>query len=227
MVEGERAVSNLAVLHGRLASCSARTEPFAQAGKYMAALMSELPRKNGWSIAEHAGDATPDRTQRLLNHAVWDHDAAMGVIRGFVAEHVAGARLVVAALDESGQEKSGEATAGVQRQSLGCAGRIANGVNTVYCTYATQRGHALVGARICLPADQLGDDQHRAALGIGDDIEFRTKPQLAQEILTDMVADGSLPPWVAGDGGHEVSGFSWSLNQLLETSLILDHRHAR
>jgi SRSO17 transposase len=84
----------------------------------------------------------------LLNHAVWDHDAAMAMIRGFVVEALGAQPLVVAALDESGQEKDGTATAGVQRQYMGCAGRIANGVNTVYCSYATPAGHALVGARI-------------------------------------------------------------------------------
>ncbi|MEU7875735.1 transposase [Dactylosporangium sp. NPDC049140] len=57
-------------------------EPFEQAGKYVAALVSDLPRKNGWTIAEHAGDGCPDPTQRLLNHAVWDHDAAMAAMAG-------------------------------------------------------------------------------------------------------------------------------------------------
>jgi hypothetical protein len=82
MVEGERAVSNLAELHARLRPCFGRAEPFAQAGKYVRALMSDLPRKNGWTIAEHAGDLTPDRTQRLLNHAVWDTDQAQVAVRG-------------------------------------------------------------------------------------------------------------------------------------------------
>ena len=95
-------MANLAVVHGRLAPCFARAQPFAQARKYMAGLISDLPRKNGWTLAEHAGDATPDRMQRLLNHAVWDQDAAQGVVRGFVAEHLGGQPLVVAALDESG-----------------------------------------------------------------------------------------------------------------------------
>ncbi|HKS46433.1 MAG TPA: transposase [Amycolatopsis sp.] len=180
-------MSNLAMPHERSAPCFARAEPFAQAGKYVAALMSDLPRQDGCSIAEHAGDATPDRTQRLLDHAVWDHEAAMAMIRGFVAEHLgAGTRLVVA-LDESEQEKTGAATAGVQRQYLGCAGRIANGVNTVYCTYATQDGHALVGARIYLPVDQCGDDERRAAPGIADDVEVRTKPNWRKR---------SLPTWL-------------------------------
>src|SRR5439155_13849032 len=157
------------------------------------------PRKNGWTIAEHVGDASPDRTQRLLNHAVWDQGRAMGVVRGYVAEHLAGQELVVAALDESGQAKQGVATAGVQRQYMGCAGRVANGVNTVYCSYATPIGHALVGARVWVPAEQLDDADRRTALEIPADVCFRTKPELAIDILTDMVADQMMPPWCAGN----------------------------
>lgn len=172
-----------------------------------------MPRKNGWQIAEYVGDETPDRTQRLLNHAVWDHDTAQGVIRGFVAAQLGDQRLRVAALDESGQEKSGNTTAGTQRQYMGCVGKIANGVNTVYCSYATPGGHALVGARIYLPEDQLDDPERRDAMGVGDDVEFKTKPQLAAEICADMVADGTMAPWAAGD---EVYGRSGELRTYLE-----------
>src|SRR4030088_949810 len=174
MVEGQLAVSNLTTLHQRLRPCFARVKPFNQASKYMAGLISDLPRKNAWTLAEHAGDATPDRMQRLLNHAVWDEDQAMGVIRRYVAEHLRDQPLVVAALDESGQEKTGAATAGVKRQYMGCAGRIANGVNTVYCCYATPGGHALAGARIWVPEDQLSDPDRRAAFGVPDTVVFRT-----------------------------------------------------
>ncbi|MFC4859506.1 IS701 family transposase [Actinophytocola glycyrrhizae] len=198
MVEGELAVSNLALLHGRLRPCFVRVKPFAQAEKYMSALISDLPRKNGWTIAEHAGDLTPDATQRLLNHAVWDHDRAQRVVRRFVIEELGDQPLRVGALDESGQEKQGESTAGAKRQYMGCAGRIANGVNTVYCSYATPGGHALVGARIYVPEEQI-TVEHRAVLGIPDDVEFKTKSQLAQDILADMIADATIPPWIAGD----------------------------
>ena len=107
----------------RLRPCFARTEPWLQAGKYAAAVMSELAKRNGWSIARHAGDKTPDKTQRLLNHASWDTFAAMGVVRRFAVaglEDAARRRrrrggLVIGAIDETGQEKAGEATAGVKR----------------------------------------------------------------------------------------------------------------
>lgn len=217
MVEGQLAVSNLALLHGRLKPCFARVKPYTQAGKYLSALISDLPRKNGWTIAEHAGDLTPDPTQRLLNHAVWDHDQAQGVVRRYVAEHLSAANLVVGALDESGQEKHGEATAGVKRQYMGCAGRIANGVNTVYCSYATTGGHALIGARIWVPEDQLADPKRRATLGVPQNVTFKTKPRLAQDILADAIADGTMPPWVAGD---EVYGRSGPLRTFLQDNNI-------
>jgi SRSO17 transposase len=114
MVEATLAQENLGELHGRLSRCFARVEPLQQARKYVTGLMSDLPRKNSWTLAEHAGDRTPDRMQRLLNDAVWDTTTAMGVIRRFVAEHLAppAAGLTVAALDETGQEKKGSSTAG-------------------------------------------------------------------------------------------------------------------
>ena len=115
MVEATLARANLDELHGRLGGCFARVGPRRQARKYITGLMGDLPRKNCWTISEHVGDATPDRMQRLLNHAVWDTTAAMGIIRRFVAEHLkpAAGELAVAALDETGQEKKGSATAGV------------------------------------------------------------------------------------------------------------------
>ena len=74
-----------------LRPCFSRAEPWLQAGKYVSALVSGLPKRNGWTIAEHAGDRAPDRTQRLLNRASWDTFAAMGVVR----------RLAVTGLDEA------------------------------------------------------------------------------------------------------------------------------
>ena len=62
-----------------------RTETWLQAGKYVSALVSEMPKRNGWTIAQHAGDRTPDRTQRLLNRTSWDTLAAMSEVRRFAA----------------------------------------------------------------------------------------------------------------------------------------------
>ena len=67
----------------RLRPCFARVEPFLQARKYVRAVMSELSARNGWTVAEFAGDASPDKTQRLLNRASWDAFAAMSEVGKF------------------------------------------------------------------------------------------------------------------------------------------------
>ena len=205
-----------------LRPCFARPEPWLQARKYLCALAGGLARRNGWTIAEHAGDQAPDKTQRLLNRAVWDTAAAMAVIRRFAVAGLqqAGRRsgrrggLVIGALDETGQEKAGTATAGVQRQYLGCAGKVANGINTVHLAYVREHaGHALIGARQWIPAAQIDDPARSAATGLPPDLEFRTKGQLAIDITAEALADGIAFDFFCGD---EVYGSCTQLREFLE-----------
>jgi SRSO17 transposase len=200
-------------LLGALAGCFARVEPRREARKYITGLVSDLPRKNCWALAEHAGDDTPDKMQRLLERAAWDAFAAMCVVREFAVASLGAPAEAVLVIDESGQEKTGEHTAGVKRQYLGCAGRVANGINVVYATYAAAAGHAGVAARLYLPADWAGDRERRRAAGVPDEVEFATKPQLAIEMLGEIIAEGSCPPWVTGD---EVYGRDAKLRSFLE-----------
>jgi hypothetical protein len=71
-----------------LAGCFARVEPRRQARKYVTGLISDLPRKNRWALAEQAGDATPDRMQRLLERAAWDAGEAMAAVRSFAVRYL-------------------------------------------------------------------------------------------------------------------------------------------
>ncbi len=190
-----------------LRPCFARTEPWLQAGKYVSALASELPRVNGWSIARHGRDQAPDRTQRLLNHASWDTSAAMSVVRRFAVRGLdAAARrgrrsgLVIGAIDETGQEKAGQATAGVKRRYLGCAGKVANGITTVHLSYVREKaGHALIGARQWIPREQIEDPVKSLLMGLPLDLEFRTRGQLAIDSSTDAAAGGIRPDFYCGD----------------------------
>jgi SRSO17 transposase len=205
-------------LLGLLRPCFARTQPWLQAGKYVSALVSDLPRVNGWSIARHGRDRTPDRTQRLLNHAAWDTFAAMGVVRRFAVTGLdAAARrsgMVIGAVDETGQEKAGEATAGVKRQYLGCAGKVANGINTVHLSYVREKtGHALIGARQWIPREHIEDPVKSLLMGLPGDLEFRTKGQLAIDIFTSAYADGLRFDFACSD---EVYGNCTQLREFLE-----------
>ena len=195
-----------------------------QARKYVCAVMSDLPERNGWSIARWCGDRTPGKTRRLLNHAVRDASAAMGTVRRFgVAglEHAArkGRRrrghMAVGALDETGQEKKGEHTAGVKRQHMGCADGVANGINTVHISYIREKtGHVLAGFRQWIPEEHVSDPVKSLQAQLPLDLEFRTKGQLAIDICRDCAADGVRFDFVCGD---EVYGNCTKLREYLES----------
>jgi SRSO17 transposase len=189
MVEAGAVGAGLDELMGSMAGCFRRREPRLQARKYVLVLMSDLSRKNCWTIAEHAGDATPGRMQHLLERARWDAMAAMAQVRGFVCDRfgeasgASGGTAAVAILDESGQEKKGAGTVGVKRQYVGCAGRGSNAINVVYCSFATTCGHALAGARLYLPREWAADQKRRERARVPDDVVFATKPELGRQIL--------------------------------------------
>jgi hypothetical protein len=96
----------------RLAPCFAPVEPRRQARKYVTGLMGDLPRKNCWTPAEQAGAATPDKMQRLLERVARDTSRAMHEIRAFAVTRLGDPADAVLVLDEPGQERTGEHTAG-------------------------------------------------------------------------------------------------------------------
>jgi SRSO17 transposase len=110
---------------GRIGSRFARVEPRRRARAFVLGLLAGLPRVNCWTIAEHAGEASPDGMQHLLARAVWDADAVRDDLRDYVVEHLADPAAVLV-IDETGDVKKGAKTVGVQRQYTGTAGRIEN-----------------------------------------------------------------------------------------------------
>jgi SRSO17 transposase len=208
-------------LLGRLRPCFVRTQTWQQADRFVSALASDLPTRNGWTIAQQIGDRSPDRTQRLLNRAAWNVSAAMSVVRRFavdgldaVAHRGRRRRMRVGALDETGQQKRGHSTCGVKRQYMGCAGRVANGINTVHLAYVREKtGHALIGARQWIPAAQIEDEGRSRRIGLPADLVSRTKGQLAIDLCTEAYHDGVTFDVICGD---EVYGNCTELRRFLE-----------
>ena len=102
-------------LLSRVAGRFGRVEPRRRARGFVVGLLADLPRKNCWTIAEHAGDATPDGMQHLLAGAVWDHDAVRDDVRDYLVDHL-GDPAAVLVVDETGDLKKGTQTVGVKRQ---------------------------------------------------------------------------------------------------------------
>jgi SRSO17 transposase len=189
-----------------------RPEVRRRAAAFLRGLLGEVERKNGWQLAEHAGETTPDGMQRLLTSARWDPDALRDDVRGYVVERLGdpGGVLVV---DETGFLKKGGKSAGVQRQYSGTAGRIENCQIGVFLTYASRSGRALVDRELYLPAEWAADPGRRAEAHVGEQVIFQTKPQLAQAMLERAVDAGVPAGWVTAD---EVYGGDARLRAFLE-----------
>ena len=112
-------------LGARIAPCFGRKEPRRRAMAYLRGLLAPLERKNGWQLAEAAGDRTPDATQDFLRRMRWDADGVRDDLRAYVVEQLGDPEAVLV-LDETGFVKKGTKSVGVQRQYSGTAGRIEN-----------------------------------------------------------------------------------------------------
>jgi SRSO17 transposase len=201
---------------GRVARRFPRVEPRRHARALVLGLLADLPRKNCWTIAEHAGQATPDGLQHLLSGAVWDHDAVRDDVRALLAEHLGdpGAVLV---LDETGDLKKGSRTVGVQRQYTGTAGKVDNAQVAVYLAYATPAGHGVIDRELYLPQGWVDDPARCHAAGVPDQVGFATKPELARRMLERALEAGVPAGWVTAD---EVYGGSPALRGWLEARQV-------
>src|SRR3954462_7554373 len=155
-----------------------RSEPRQRAIGYVRGLLSATERKNGWQLAEHLGDETPDGVQHLLARATWDAGAVRDDLTRYVAEHLgqADGMLVV---DETGFLKKGTKSVGVARQYSGTAGRVENCQVGVFLGYVTDRGRALLDRALYLPKDWAADRKRWEAAGVPKDVAFATKLVLA------------------------------------------------
>ncbi|MFD3622932.1 IS701 family transposase [Streptomyces sp. NPDC058676] len=151
-------------------------------------LLSEVPRKNLWQLAEFAGHPNPDRLQGFLAKAAWDADELRDRVRAYaVAALVADDAVLIA--DETGDIKKGTKTAGVQRQYTGTAGRIENAQVSVHLSYGSSRGRTLIDRELYLGrawAGTTAEHEHRCAeQGIPPEraTEVATKPELARRML--------------------------------------------
>ena len=190
----------------------ARSEPRDHAMAYVRGLLSGAERKNSWTLSERAGDAVPDGMQRLLSTSDWDPDLVRDDLRRYVVGHL-GEPGGVLVIDETGFLKKGTRSAGVARQYSGTAGRIENCQVGVFLTYATGGGRTFLDRELYLPRAWTEDRPRCAAAGIGADVEFKTKPELAMAMLRRAHAGGVPARWVSAD---EVYGQHYELRVTCE-----------
>ena len=209
---GESWREDLECLFSYISPRFGRVDRQGHAWEYLLGLLSSVERKNGWQLAEAAEHTTPYNLQHLLDRAPWDADAVREDVREYIAEEL-GDPSGVLVVDETGFLKKGTHSAGVQRQYSGTAGRIENCQIGVFMAYAGKHGRALMDRELYLPKEWADDRGRRQAAKIPEHIEFKTKPQLAQQMIERAVAAKVPFAWIAGD---EVYGDNRSLRVWLE-----------
>jgi len=166
----------------------------------------ELDDHNCWTIAEAAGHRGPHRLQHLLSRAVWDDQRLLDIAAAWASSHLDDGDAVLI-VDETADEKSSANAVGAARQYSGTVGGIALCQVAVTLTYATRRGHALIGRALYLPEMCAADEEHRELAGVPEEVMFATKPQLAGTLLDRAQSLGIRAAFVAGDevyGGREL-----------------------
>ncbi|HZA83380.1 MAG TPA: IS701 family transposase [Actinomycetes bacterium] len=193
--------AGLDALHARIAGRFARAEPRRRALAYLRGLLGAVTRKNGWQLAEHAGERTPDGMQRLLATADWNPDLVRDDLRGYVVEHLGDPQAVLV-VDETGFLKKGTTSVGVQRQYSGTAGKVDNCQLGVFLAYASGKGRAFIDRELYLPRCWTEDPARCRAARVPVEVGFRTKPQLARVMLARALDAGVPASWVTADEAY-------------------------
>jgi SRSO17 transposase len=206
--------SGLEAVAARIGARFQRTELRQRASAYVRGLISPIERKNGWQLAEAAGDPTPYGVQHWLGRAAWSADAVRNALRAYVVAHLGDSDAVLV-VDETGFVKKGAKSVGVARQSAGTAGRVENCQIGVFRAYATKRGRTFRERERYLPRQWAAETARRAAAGVPAAIGFATKPPLARRRIARALAGGVPCTWLTGDA---VSGHDWRMRAWLDDS---------
>jgi SRSO17 transposase len=208
----ERWAQELAAVMERIEARFGRVEPRRRAQAYVRGLLAPVERKNGWQLAEAAGDRTPDGVQDFLARAQWEADLVRDDLRAYVVAQL-GDEQAVLVLDETGFLKKGDKSCGVQRQYSGTAGRIENCQIGVFLGYASRHGQTLLDRALYLPQSWANDPARRTVAGVPATVAFTTKPKLGGAMLKRAFAAGVPCAWVTGDS---VYGADYELRRLIE-----------
>jgi SRSO17 transposase len=214
----DRWESELASLLARIRPLFYRTESKKHAEQYMRGLLSPLERKNGWTIAEHAGELDPAALQRFVNLSPWDADALLELNREYAMEHLADPAGILVA-DPTGFAKKGTSSVGVQRQYSGTLGRIDNcQIATFLCYVTPNRDRVLVDRRLYMPEKSwMADPARCAGAGVPTELAFATRPEQVIEMIRAARAAGMPFSWFTAD---EEFGQNPGLCDYLETNHI-------
>jgi SRSO17 transposase len=182
------------VFHAQFADCFSREEPRENFYQYMAGQMSQLERKSIEPIALSVESAKVRAMQHFLSDITWEEEQILSRYHGMVSEDLGDSEGVLI-FDESGFVKKGSDSVGVSRQYCGNVGKIENCQVGVYAAYASRHGYGFLDSRLFIPKKWFGEDyaERRRKCWLPAESSFKTKPQLAVEMLEKIVSEVTIP----------------------------------
>ena len=190
----ENFIKELRGFHGEFSDCFLRSEPRENFFQYMVGQLSELERKSIEPIALTVEDGKVRSMQRFVSDVVWDEPRMLHKYRNMVNDDM-GDSNGVAIFDETGFVKKGDDSVGVAKQYCGTVGKVENCQVGVFVAYASPKGYALLDKRLFIPEKWFGEDYavRRKKCQVPEELEFKTKPQLAIEMLQELENQEILP----------------------------------
>ena len=187
-------VDELKGFHEEFKDCFSRSEPRENFFRYSAGQFSKLERKSIEPIALNIQGGNVRSMQRFVSDVVWNETRLLHQYHHIVNEDIGDSNGVLI-FDESGFAKKGDDSAGVAKQYCGNLGKVENSQVGVFAAYASPSGYALLDKRLFIPEKWFNDDYElrRNKCKIPEDVEFKTKPQLAVEMFHDLEEQKSLP----------------------------------
>ena len=174
---------------------------------YMNGQFSELERKSIEPIALNIKGGNVRAMQRFISDAPWDDEKIMTKYRSLVASDLKNSDGAII-FDESGFAKKGKESIGVAKQYCGNLGKVDNCQVGVFAAYASDAGYSLVDKRLFIPEKWFGDEfkLRRKKCKLPEDVEFKTKPQLAAEMLNHIANEDILSfKYILGDSLYGIS----------------------
>jgi len=176
-------------------------------------------------MAEVVPDSKSRNLQQFLTHSKWDHREVIDHVAHDVDQHLGDGHNACLLIDESGFEKQGKGSVGVSRQWLGRLGKVDNGQVAVFGALANGQYAAPIDVRLYLPEEWANDPNRCDRAGIPEaERSFRTKPELALEIVHHARENGLRFGWVGADAGYgKGPGFCMALDEMGETFVVDIH----
>lgn len=198
--EVEQFVEELATYHKQFVPAFRRPEQARWSQVYLRGLLGDSPRKTTERIALDLG-VNVRNLQHFVGQSQWKKEPVVAIHQRLVGETLGEAN-GIALIDESGMVKQGKNSVGVAHQYCGSVGKVANSQVGVYLGYVSSKGYSGIDSRLFMPEKWFTKEyaDKRNACGVSQDLTFKTKPEIAVELLQEAIQRGGLPfKWVAAD----------------------------